>query len=245
MLGRVEREGPCEGAAAGKYLLRAQIEEIVAPFDRRPESALSLWRIACAGGQERECAIEPLQQALTAQQTCAGSCQFDRERQAVEPGADGVDGLGLGVSSACRRGPGAEERGGVGRLERLEPVLVLAGKAQWRTARDQEAQTIREGEQLVQRRRRTLHMLEVVDEEQELATAHKSFEIPLGAHGLRDLRNDETRIDESSKRHPEHTVVEALDELGSNLQRKARLPDAAGAGDCDEPRVSNQLDELA
>ena len=138
----------------------------MAPFDRRPERALPLGRVARARRQERQRAIEPPQQAVAAQQARACCRQLDGEWQAVEAGTDGIDGLGRRIGSAHLFGAGHEERGRAGCLEGLEPVLMLAGPAQRRTARDQQAQTIREREQLVHFRRRAQHVLEVVEEQQ-------------------------------------------------------------------------------
>ena len=165
-LGCVQREGPCEDPAAGEHLLRARIEEIVAPFDRRAERALPLGRVARPRRQQRQRAIEAPQQAIAAQQARACCRQLDGERQAIETGADGIDGLGRRIGSACLFGAGYEELGRAGCLEGLEPVLVLAGPAQRRPARDQQAKTIREREQLVYFRRRAQHVLEVVEEQE-------------------------------------------------------------------------------
>ena len=73
---------------------------------------------------------------------------------------------GAASRSACLFGAGYEELGRAGCLEGLEPVLVLAGPAQRRPARDQQAKTIREREQVVYFRRRAQHVLEVVEEQE-------------------------------------------------------------------------------
>ncbi len=67
------------------------IEELVAPFDRRPQRLLPLGQVAGRAPEQLEPASEPITQRFRREQPQAGRSELDRERQAVEPTADVAD----------------------------------------------------------------------------------------------------------------------------------------------------------
>ena len=143
------------------------------------------------------------------------------------------------VSSACDLAPdgtGAfdEEAHRLGRGQRVERVLALAGESKRAPARRQDAQTTRAREQRPDARRRSEQVLEVVEQQQDVLSVQEARQAVARAEGLRDLRLDELGIGERGQRHPEHAVAERAHQLGGDLQREARLPRPAGPGHGDE-----------
>ena len=81
------------------------------------------------------------------------------------------------------------------------------------------------------------HLLEVVEQEQELALADVLGEAVLRAEGLRDRLGDERRVAQRGEPDPEDACLVRGDEGGGGLEREPRLPRAAWAGKGDEPRA--------
>ena len=90
------------------------------------------------------------------------------------------------------------------------------------------------GQEVGNRRCRGQEVLEVVEEQHELAVAEKAAEVVGGADRLRDLARDEIRVDERAEGDPEDTVRDRADELGSDLQREPGLSRTARPRDRDE-----------
>ena len=63
----------------------------MAPFDRRPEGSLTFGGIARATREERQGAIEALQERLRAEELRSCSGELDRKRQAVQTETDRLD----------------------------------------------------------------------------------------------------------------------------------------------------------
>ena len=182
-------------------------QQVVAPGDRGPQRVLALVGVLRAAGQQRQPLVEPAQQRLGRERPHPRRRELDRERQAVEPGADLRDGLGvlLGDPEVGRRrlGPLGEERDRVRRPELGDAVGLLAVEAERRAAGGQQLQAGRLGQAgSTSGRRRRQHLLEVVEHEQELLVAQvldQRLERALArllaqAERLRDRRHDELRL---------------------------------------------------
>ena len=65
-------------------MLLPVVEEVVAPFDRRPQGALSVRDIASTRGQQIEAMPEPLNELLGSQHFHARGRELECERQTVE-----------------------------------------------------------------------------------------------------------------------------------------------------------------
>ena len=240
-----ERERAREDGEAGEERLDGRIEEVVAPFDRRSQRALTLGRVARSAGQEREDGAESLEQPLGGEELRSRRGELDRQREAVEAAADLGDGrVGRELAPDPARSLD-EERRRVAVGEWLESVLLLGRDAQRRPARDENPQPARGGEELADRGRGVEEVLEVVEEDEELPAAQEAGEVVRRSHRPRDLGRHELMVGQSRERDPEHAIVQRPDELGGDLQGEAGLPGAAGPGDRQESRpVGEQRDEL-
>ena len=90
-LDSVERDSSNEGSQHPEDLLRIRIQQVVAPVDRRAERALALREIRRAAREQGEGLAEALRRSFGPQDTDAGCCQLDRERETVESAADARD----------------------------------------------------------------------------------------------------------------------------------------------------------
>ena len=73
----------------------AVVEQVVAPGDRAAERLLARGQVARAGGQDVELVVEPGQDRVGRQDLDPRGGQLDRQRHAVQPGADGGDRRGV------------------------------------------------------------------------------------------------------------------------------------------------------
>ena len=78
------------------------------------------------------------------------------------------------------------------------------------------------------------HLLEVVNDEQQLPLADVLGEAVAGAEGARNRLCDERRVAKRGEADPEDARLEGGDERGGGLDRDPRLPRPAGAGQGDE-----------
>ena len=118
--------------------------------------------------------------------------------------------------------------------ERRHGVLDLAADPQPLPAGDKDAKiraTFHKGRQLG---RSVDHMLEAVEQEQEIALADVRAEAVLRAQRLRDRLGHEGWIADGCNAHPEDAASELRHELGSGLDSETRLPRAARAAQRDE-----------
>jgi hypothetical protein len=186
------------------------------------------------------------EQRLGSEQLRPRGGELEREREAVEPAADRVDRRVRRERAADCAGALDEERRRLVRREWVERVLALAGEAQRRAARDEDAELARRGEQRREPRCGVEQVLEVVEHEQQPLPAQVLDQVFARADGLRDLRQHELRVGDARERHPVDGVESLPDELGRDLEREPRLARAAGAGDRDEARpVLEHAEEFA
>ena len=147
-----------------------------------------------------------------------------REREVVEARAE----LGDLVARLEPRAL-AEERDGLGLGERRHRVLDLALDAQELAARDEQREVGAGLDERGELGRRLDHLLEVVEQEQQLALADVLGEAVLGAERLRDRLGDERRVAERGEPDPEDARLVLGHELGGGLEREPRLARAARA----------------
>ena len=155
----------------------------------------------------------------------AGGSELDGQGQVVEAGTELGD-----LLARLYLGSLTEEGDGLGLGERGHRVLDLSLHAQELTAGDEERQggaALEEGRELG---RRLDDLLEVVEEEAELALADVLGETVLGAEGLGDRLGDESGVAEGGEPDPEDACLVLGDERCGRLQCEPRLPCAAGPG---------------
>ena len=222
-----------EGAAASEdaearerdALVRA--EQVVAPADRRRESALARRRVARTGGEEVRFPFEAREDLGRREQLRARGRELDRERQSVEPAADLRDFRCAGrvelETGIDRLRPRREQPQRVGLNERLERkvgvrgvegrhrILALRREPQRRAARGQDPQARGRGEQIADEGRSREDLLEVVQDEEHSLLAqvldHAFGQVPLtlahterlGDRGHQELRvRDRREADEQA-----------------------------------------------
>ena len=86
---------PDEDRQAAEQAPLVLVQQVVAPGDGVAQRLLAGREIARAAGQQRQPALQPAQHRLGRQQPDAGRRQLDRQRQAVQPGADLGHGRGV------------------------------------------------------------------------------------------------------------------------------------------------------
>ena len=95
----------------GEHVLLGVIEQPDAPFDGRAQRALTFGKIHRAGTQSVEATSEPSEQCIWFQQSDAGRCELDRQRQTIEAAADLHNGerVSVGQREVITDGLGAIE----------------------------------------------------------------------------------------------------------------------------------------
>jgi len=130
----------------------------------------------------------------------------------------------------------AEERDGLRRNEGRHLVLHLALHSQELTARADKGEVGAGLEKHGQLRRCLHHLLEVIEQQEQLAHPDVLGEPVLRAEGLRDRLGHEGGVAERSQPDPEDTALVLGHERRRRLDREPRLPRAAGAGKRQQPR---------
>ncbi len=139
--------GGLVGAAAGKDREAAEEplllfgEEVVRPFDRRPQRLLAGISVSIALEQV-EALREPLEQLLAREDRGARGGELDRERKLVEAGAELVDCRGGGEGGLDGAGASAEERPPVLFCERRHRPGLLAADPQPLAARHEQGRPV-------------------------------------------------------------------------------------------------------
>ena len=192
-----------------------------------------LARVGVAAALEQvESLREPVEDLRGSEDAGAGGGELESERQVVEPAAELGDRLVRLEPRAL-----AEELDRLRLGERGHGVLDLAPDAEELPARDQEAQVGARLEQLRELGRRLDHLLEVVEQQQELALADVLGEAVLRPQRLRDRLGHERGVAQCGQADPEDPRLERGHELGGNLEREPRLSRAARACEGDEARA--------
>src|SRR5436190_9173800 len=84
LLGRLDREAAGEDGEAAEQLLFRLVKELVAPLDRRAQRPLALRRVSSAAREDRQRALEALEQLVGREQARARRGELDRKREPVQ-----------------------------------------------------------------------------------------------------------------------------------------------------------------
>ena len=207
----------------------SEVEQVVAPLDRRAQRPLALGQVARAAGEERERRVEPLQQRRRGEQPHPRGGELDRERQVVEATADLADGL-VGRDLPAGRGrPAHEQLDRRVPRERLDGQLVL-GRELERPARGREHDGLAH-EQLGDDRLDAAQVLEVVEHEQHSPRGEPPREVGIGPQpdGVGDRRPHRAELAQRRERDEADAVWETRPRAPPPPERQARLAGPARA----------------
>jgi hypothetical protein len=165
-LGSLERAAAAKGRKPGEEALLRGCQQLVAPFDRRPESALALGHVSGTAGQQRQTPFESLEDLLCGQRLHARGRQFEREWQVVEAPANLRDGLVHLEGRVDRLRSGQEKADAFLVNERRHGILLFAGHMERFPAGHEQVEVRTRGEQGGNPGRCLEDVLEVVEEEQ-------------------------------------------------------------------------------
>ena len=223
-------------------------------------------QVAGSAGEEAKAAAQLAEHRLWKHQPDPHRSQLDRQRQAIQPGADLGD---------CRAVVGVERRIGPDRLcplaEQLyrfhlpqlfgrecvlrlgkhhlrDRVGVLTVHPQQGAARHERFELRRRRQQLGDLRRSRHHVLEVVEHQQHLLVTEVLLQPHQGrlaakltnAQRRRDGGHHERWIAHWRKRDEEDAVLELVQYLGGHLQSEPGLAHAARAREREQPHVRAQ-----
>ena len=145
LLGRLDRATAAEDRQAFEQDLLLFVEEVVAPFDRRPQRLLA--GIDAAAGLEQ---VEPLgetaEQLLGGEHGDAAGRKLQGERKVVESRAQLLDDRAGLEPRIGRARAGGKELARILRLKRRDRIGLLAGKSQQLPARYEELKVRTGGE---------------------------------------------------------------------------------------------------
>jgi hypothetical protein len=189
----------------------------VAPLDRGAQRALPLGGVALAAGKQRQALLQALEERRGRQDLHARSGKLDRQRQIVEPLADGGY-LAVGHEVALDgHGAREEQLDCVVAPERIHRVLVLAADAERLPAGGDELQVGALPQQLAELRRGGHEVLEVVEQHDEAAVTDVLAKVA-GRAKRGGRRLDHQRgVTQRSERDPPHTAREGVGRLGHGL----------------------------
>jgi hypothetical protein len=136
---------------------------------------------------------------------------------------------------AVRPRPLGEQRDGLGIAKRKHRVVDFAPDAQQLATRHEQSQVRTPFDERGELRRGIDHLLEVVEEQQELPLADVLQEPVLRPERLRDLVRDQYRVAERRQADPEDARLELRNERGGGLDREPSLARAARSGQRQQP----------
>jgi hypothetical protein len=129
--------------------------------------------------------------------------------------------------------PSTEEVDRLRLRERKHWILDLAPNAQELTARDEQREVRAGLDERGELGRRLDHVLDLVQEQKQLAFSDVVGQTIPGAERLGDRLGDESRLSKWSKANPEDTRFEVRQELGRHLERQTSLARTARAGEAE------------
>ncbi len=260
---RAERKRPAEDRETPEDDLLLRRQQVVAPLDGAAHRSLPRWHIARSTGEHREPVVQPREQRFAGEDPDLRRGQLYGKGQPIQPGADRGDGPGVALCERkfrCRRlGPLNKQRHRIVGGELLQTYRrIEARRFQWRNgkllfalnverhpARHQDLHVRALGEDLGDRHRFRDDLLEIVQHEQHRPVTDRLQEAchqrPMIADRnpdrLRDGGPNERRLGDRGK--PDIDDLHALRrlDLSCDAQRKARLANAAGAGQGKEAQL--------
>ena len=224
--------GGLERAAAGEHRQRPEQpllvlgEEVVRPLDRRAQRLLARVGVAAALQQ-----VEPL--ARAAPGSARVTSAFVARRRARRPAAGcRAARTARGSRRSARSGPARRTvrrpRARRGAAPRTRPHRRRAAARATSPAARRFGQARRSAESVGGG---VDHLLEVVEQQQQLALADVLGELVLGAQRLRDRLDHQRRVTQRRKPDPEDAGLELRDKRRRCLERKACLARAARPGE--------------
>ena len=251
---RGRREPPLEHREARMERAVLGGEDRVAPGQRRRKRSLALRQIMGRGGAEPDLHLR--REVVHRQQPRAGGRDLDREREAVETAAQLAQHRLVGgvEPEPAVRGPRAldEQLDGGVLVERVDDDHALVGEMERRTTRTEHDEAIGALHEVGDERRGPGHVLEVVQDEQQLAVGEvveqRLLDVPLllDLERSRDLGHDELRGVDRGEPHEVDPVRELAHQRARGLDREARLACAPGPHQRHQPRAgAKQLAELS
>ena len=260
LVGRLERPAAGEDGEPDEQPPLGRVEQLVAPVDRAPERALPSGQVLAplaSTGRRRSSrsriASAPRTLIRAAASSIASGSPSSRLQISATAGRVLVRDLEVGLDGArafdeqrdglvLRKSRGGRRRGGVGKVKRRDAELLLPGQVQHRAARDDDPQPRRSGEQLGDERRGAHDLLEVVEDQQQLALAevllHPLLEVAIGrlpdAQGGGDGRGGRGAVASILEGDEEGAVGEIGQEALREREPEACLARAARAGERDQ-----------
>ena len=211
----------------------------MAPVDRRPQRLLP--RVGVAATLEQvEALREALEDLSRRERLGARGGELDGERQLVESDAELGD-----LLARLEAGALTEQRHGLGRGERRHRVLDFALDAQELAARHEHVQIGAGAEQRRQLGRRLDHLLQVVEQQEQLAFADVLGEAVLGSQRLGNRLADQRRVAQRGEADPEDACLVGRDKRCRRLERESSLPRPARARQRHQPCAADRGEQLA
>jgi len=265
---RLDRRSTREDGQAPEHRLLTVVEQLVAPVDRPTQGPLP-FRDVPAAGEKREAPVEPGKDVSRLEQPNPRRRELDRQRQAVEPGADLGDRRRVLQRQVESRTdcPSAldEERDRIDRpqlvkadvtraareRERRHEKLLLSGDPERFTARHEHLHARGPGDQLADGSGCGHDLLEIVQDEQERAVAQVLDECLEGvasrsfaqSERRRDSWPHELGIGDRRQRNEDRSIVERVRCLACDLHGQPRLAGAAWSGQRDDSFLGQELEQ--
>ena len=225
--GRLQRATAPEHGEPGEQSSLLVVEQIVAPGDRGAKGQLA--RVGVSSALEQ---VQPLGQALKnlrrGEHAGASGSQFQRKRQVVESTAELGDRLVRLEPRAL-----AEKLDRLRLREGRDRILDLAVDPQQLPARDHQLQVGAVLEQRAELRRRLDDLLEVVEQQEEVALGDVLCKALLRPERLCDRLCDERRLAQRGEPDPEDAGHERRHEVGGSLEGEPGLAGTAGPAERD------------
>ena len=255
-------EGLFEDRQSREETLERRLEQAVAPGHGLIHRPLAIRQVARAGPRQRPVLAQSVADGDERQHAGAGRAELDGQRQAVELSAilghDLVVGVGEPQVGPHAAGAVDEESHGVrarGQLaidvHRSDHVLLLSPQAEGHPTGDDDAGARRNGEQVSDDVGGGDDLLEVVEDEQQLACAHVGSQ-PIGrgperpvqeADAAGDLGADLAGLADGLEVDEAGAIDEVARMAPGQLEGQRRLARAAWAGQSQQPRLTEQLVE--
>ena len=252
---RLGGEAAAEEREPAEQPLFCEIEQPDAPVDRRAHRPVAHRRIPRAARERVETGVEQPQQLSGRERPKPRRGQLDRQRQPLEPVADLVKlgAVGIDPCARGRRSGGEQPAGGVP-VQRVDVEDPFGAQPKQTPARHEHGQARSSIEQRGDLRCAVDEVLEVVEDEQELAVSKLLVQqlVPARRAGLPqpdgpgDRRQQELSLGDRGEVDERRPVGEPGAELVAELDGEPRLADAAGAEQRHEPgcRIEQAAGEL-
>ncbi len=234
----------------------AGLEEVDAPGERLAEGLLAGRKVARTAGEHGQPRCEPRVEGPQPERSDARGGELDGQRQAVEPMADrGGDGPRRGIELERRVDGGctsSEQLDGVVLAQWRDGIDVLARHVEDHPGRDDDDHARRRGEEPDQLGRRRSQVLDVVEQQELLATAQRGRQrrqrvgAGIEVERPRDRRQDERGVTERGQLDERRAVSERALDRACELECQPALAAAASAGQREQPdgRSTEQLAQL-